>query len=564
MLFGFLSRIYKRDTSIALLTGTLMWVLIMLITRSTFFGDTRFYEIDIASNLDGRTPFTGLLDFGHMVWRPLGALLAFQGDASYESTLARVHVALLGLNLFASLVCVWSLCALLRLTKKVTAGPSMLVMAAFVTTNGFVNLSRSGSSWLPGLACVMLACCFTLIAERRHRAGEPAAPYWISAVFTTALAVLLWVPYALTVPPIVCAALLDRPDTPSWKTVLRAAVRVLPGAVLLVLISYVWAVYDLHITSATELLAWIRHATHGEARGASIIRFFFGLPRSFFTLGDTGIVWKQFLFHDPFARVTVLDVAAAGTWVLALFYGTLTVAGWFFLRDRSLRGMAFWAAAGVVPTIALAVLFEAGSVERYLALYPMVFVVIGILLASARTPGPLRALLVLLIVVQVSNNLYASFRPRIDRESAALLQRIAPLENRSGGATVYVVNLNDKLSALYDGPEFETRDDLPQVALIVPVMYGNVPKWRTFFAKSALDRWAAGGEVWISKRAWAAQPLRQWLWVENDDRRIHWADVHNFVIRLDTDAEAGGDDGFLRVANTPVNRARIVAAASQR
>jgi hypothetical protein len=225
--------------------------------------------------------------------------------------------------------------------------------------------------------------------------------------------------------------------------------------------------------------------------------------------------------------------------------------------------MAFWAAAGVVPTIALAVLFEAGSVERYLALYPMVFVVIGILPASARTPGPLRALLVLLIVVQVSNNLYASFRPRIDRESAALLQRIAPLENRSGGATVYVVNLNDKLSALYDGPEFATRDDLPQVALIVPVMYGNVPKWRTFFAKSALDRWAAGGEVWISKRAWAAQPLRQWLWVENDDRRIHWADVHDFVIQLDTDGEAGGDDGFLRLANTPVNRARIVAAAAQ-
>jgi hypothetical protein len=546
-----------------MLAVTSMCVLTILITRSTFFGDTRFYESDIASYLDGRTPFAGLLDFGHPIWRPLGALLAFHGDAAYESTLARVHVALLGLNLLASLACVWTLCALLRLTKKVTAGPSILVVAAFVTTNGFVNLSRSGSPWLPGLTCVMLACCFTLVAERRHRASEPAAFYWIAAVLTTALAVVFWVPYVLSALAIICAGLLDRPDTPSWKTVWRAAIRVLPGAVLLVTVAYACAICARHITSVPELLAWIRHAAHGEARGASIVRFFFGFPRSFFILGDAGIVWKQFLFHDPFARMTVLDVAAAGTWILALFYGTSAVAGWFFLRDRNFRGTAFWAAAGVVPTIALAVLFEAGSVERYLALYPMVFVVIGILLASARTPRPLRVLLVLLIVVQVSNNLYASFRPRIDRESAALLQRITPFENRPGGATVYVVNLNDKLSALYDGPEYATRNDLPQVALLVPVMYSEVPKWRAFFAKSAEDRWAAGGDVWVSKRAWATRPLRQWFWAENDDPRIHWADVHNFVIRLDADAEAGGADGFVRVANTPANRARILADASQ-
>ena len=545
-----------------MLAVTLTCVLTLVITRSTFFGDTRFYEIDIASYLVGRTPFADLLDFGHLIWRPLGALLAFHRDAEYEITLVRVHVALLSLNLFASLACTWTLWALLRLTKKVTAGLSILVVAAFVSTNGFVNLSRSGSPWLPGLACVMLACCFTLVAERRHRAGERVTSYWIAASLTTTLAVLLWVPYVLTVLPIISAGLLDRPDTPSWKTVRRAAIRVLPGAVLLVAIAYVWAICARHISSGPELLAWIRHAEHGEARGTSIMRFFFGFPRSFFIMGDAGIVWKQFLFHDPFARGTLLDVAAAGTWILALFYGTLAVGGWFFLRDRDFRGTAFWAAVGVVPTIALAVLFEAGSVERYLALYPMVFVVIGLLLSSARTQRPLRLLLVVLLVVQMSNNLYANFRPRIDRESAALLQRIAPLENRPGGATVYVVNLNDKLSALYDGPEYATRSDLPQVTLLVPVLYPDIPKWRAIFAKSAEDRWAAGGEVWISRRAWAAQPLPQWHWVENDDPRIHWADIHNFAIHLDTDAEAGGDDGFLRVANTLANRNRILIAAS--
>lgn len=550
-------KIYKEFMSAGMLAVTLMCLLVMLITRSTFFGDTRFYESDIASYLVGRTPFAALLDFGHLIWRPLGALLAFHGDAAFETTIRRVHVVLLSLNLLASFACAWALWVLLRLTKMVTAGFSILVVAAFVATNGFVNLSRSGSSWLSGLACVILGCCFTLVAERRHRASEPSRVYWIAAVLTTTLAVLFWVPYLLTVLPIVCAGLLDRPDTPRWKTIWRAAIRVLPGTALLVGIAYVWAIYARHITSVPELFAWIRHAAHGEARGGSIVRFFFGFPRSFFMLGDDGIVWKQFLFHDPFARLTVLDVAAAGMWILALFYGTLAVAGWLFLRDREFRGTAIWVAAGVVPTIALAVLFEAGSVERYLALYPMFFLVFGILLASTRVRRPLRILLVLLIAVLVVNNIYASFRPRLDRESAALLRRVAPFENLPGGATVYVVNLNDKLSALYDSPEYATRNDLPQVALIVPVMYAAVPQWKAFFAQSAEDRWARGGEVWVSKRAWAARPLRQWLWAENDDPRIHWADVHSFVMGLETDADSGGDDGFLRLANTPSNRAYI-------
>jgi len=555
--------IYKREAKFGMLAVALMWVLVMLTTRSTFFGDTRFFEADIASYLDGRTPFAKLIDFGHLIWRPLGVLLAFHGDASYEATLTRVHVAFLSLNLIASLACVLMLWELLRLTKMVAASVAILVAAAFATTNAFVCLSRSGSPWLPGLACVLLGCCCTLVAEQRHRTGQAAGTYWIGAVLATALAVVFWVPYLLTALPIVCAGLLDRPDIPHGKVVWRAAVRVLPGAAILLILAFGWAVYTLHISNVHELRAWISAAAHGGERGNPYVRAFFGFPRSFFILGDNGIVWKQFLFHDPFARVTALDVAEAGTLILMLFYGTLIWAGWFFVRDGRILGAVIWVTAGVVPTIALAMLFEAGSVERYLALYPMVFVVMGCLVTCARTPKLLRILLVLLIMVQVGNNLYANFAPRIERISEAELARIAPLENRPGGATVFGLNQNDKLSEVYERPGYATRSDLPQVMLLVPAMYSRSAQWRFFFSKSARERWAGGGEVWVSKRAWASQPLRQWLWVENDDPRIRWADIHSFAMRLDTDAEAGGDDGFFRIANTTANRDRIVAAATQ-
>ena len=538
--------------------------LVLLLTRSNFMGDTFIYDSDIATYLTGKAPFSSLYDFGHLIWRPIGALLVVGRSPSMQVDFSRANAALVHVNLIGSLLCAFLLWALLRMTKLIKDGVALFMVAAFLTTNGFITLSRSGTSWLSGLACVLAGCCLTLMAERRHQAGEPARWIWIAALLAASLAILLWVPYVLAALPVVCSGLLVRPEKPQWKTVWRAVVRIVPGLVFLVAIAYLLAIHARHIASMPELRSWVVSAEHGELMTRRTIRFFFGLPRSFFILGNNGIVWKQYLFHDPYARRTLFDVLWAGSWILALFYGAAAMAGLFLVRARQFRGVLIWAILGVVPTVILAIAFESGSVERYFALYPMVFLVVGVLLASAKTPRPLRALLIGILAVQIGNNLFAAFRPKMDREFAASLHRVGPLVNRPGDVTLYVMGRkSDDLMDLYSIPEFAMSQNRLDFQPVAPSRPNVKPEWSTTFANSVLNRWARGGEAWASKRFWAARPRRGWLWVENDEPGVHWAVYSEVFSHLKTDAETDGKDGFLRIANTPDNQAQLRALAAR-
>src|SRR5690349_18508795 len=68
---------WKRRTEwIAGLGLAIVFVAVLMLTATTFVGDTHFYVGDIVRARTGRQPFTSLLDFGHLIWRPLGYLLS--------------------------------------------------------------------------------------------------------------------------------------------------------------------------------------------------------------------------------------------------------------------------------------------------------------------------------------------------------------------------------------------------------------------------------------------------------------------------------------------------------
>jgi len=58
-----------------------------------------------------------------------------------------------------------------------------------------------------------------------------------------------------------------------------------------------------------------------------------------------------------------------------------------------------------------------------------------------------------------------------------------------------------------------------------------------------LTAWDAGGEVWISRRVEVRAPRPEWGWVEGDDRRIAWLQLHGFFHALEL-----GRKGILRRA----------------
>jgi hypothetical protein len=105
---------------------------------------------------------------------------------------------------------------------------------------------------------------------------------------------------------------------------------------------------------------------------------------------------------------------------------------------------------------------------------------------------------------------------------------------------------------LYEQPwNFED----PPANAIVWIAHKDLAAWRSTFAIDSLGAWQRGGQVWLSKRILADRPKPDWGWTEGDDPRVSWPEIPAFARSLATDREAGaGDDGFVRVAETPANR----------
>jgi len=76
------------------------------------------------------------------------------------------------------------------------------------------------------------------------------------------------------------------------------------------------------------------------------------------------------------------------------------------------------------------------------------------------------------------------------------------------------------------------------------------------FANLALTTWERGGDVWISKQLLEETPEENLGWVDAE-KSIKWSDVYQFFSSLDTKDAVGADDGFVMLAQTEGNSARI-------
>jgi hypothetical protein len=88
----------------------------------------------------------------------------------------------------------------------------------------------------------------------------------------------------------------------------------------------------------------------------------------------------------------------------------------------------------------------------------------------------------------------------------------------------------------------------------------EVARWRQEFSTRVQSTWAKGGDVWISRRIWSDKPRPEWNWVEGDDKRVSWTDLHNFASHLELGQSVGGDDGFVLLTPSDQNK-KVLAEA---
>lgn len=537
----------------------LFYVALLIWTRPAYIGDSYWYALDIARAGGGWVHSATAWNFAHLVLRPLGIVLysvfggaaasLFEGDRIAAAALPLVIVSAASAFLCALLV--WRM----ALRAGATALASATAAAGFLAASVVMNYSRSGASYLPGLACSMGALYLAGFSTRR---GLKTA---LVAGALMGVAALFWLPYIVSIPSVLLARPILEARRERAREYVVFGLALSAAAVATLAAVYGAAAVATHVGDWHSLAAWVR-GSDSQYRDRKALRMVTGFARATYEIGNDAVWLKWFLFKDPYASVTLADIARVSLLRLGLFYGALAGLAALLWRPDGGRRLLVLGVVAAAPHIAMALLFESGSPERYLGALPVIFVGFAYAMSAPALGGWGRAAAAALCLLHAPFNLAALGSPAVTRTVEADSGRIAALAPLGTASRIYVVNGFDGAFVLRQGYPFERINWKPMPEIVAIVSPGSrVALWREDFACVALSTWKRGGEVWVTKRVLASRPERAWLWVEGDDRRVRWSDLHGFFTGLGQAGEEGGADGFFRIANTPAERDRLLAAA---
>jgi hypothetical protein len=533
----------------------------MSFTESHFMADTGGYVVSVlayngeieclAENptvRDYRSQ-NAFWDFGHLFWRPLGLVLykIFAPATRFlvgPDEKLNVLVAFILLNVIAGLltwICMFSLID--RLTGR--AWVAMLATTALIFSHGFLNFSKTGASYITGLAFLTLG--LYLLLRNRGSLGHRTA---ILAGAAFAAAVTMWFLYVLVVPAAIIAPLIlfglskDR----NRLILLTAGSFLLTTAV-----SYSAVMTVAGIRNIEDMRAWVKASSHGVTTGGAT-RMVFGLPRSFVNMGDDGIVFKRFLLRDSFNPVFVSDLIRLTLWKLVIFY--LALLSIVLLLYISAKRVLILLMLFAIPVGIFATVFDGGAVERYLPFYPLLFLSLGSALAIGRVPHLLKAVVLLFFGIASVTDVAAVAKPVPHRQQEQAASRLELLlRYLQPNSWIITTHLQDELvgfQANYPFHSLNRNTKYHIYPLVVPNSAQSL-QWRQLFASRTLKTWSEGGDVWASMRLFSSRPRAEWSWAEGDDPAVSWKDLKTFCDQLQIGVNVGGADGFVPVLKTAQN-----------
>jgi hypothetical protein len=69
--------------------------------------------------------------------------------------------------------------------------------------------------------------------------------------------------------------------------------------------------------------------------------------------------------------------------------------------------------------------------------------------------------------------------------------------------------------------------------------------WRSEVDRLVASEREAGGSVFVSSRLLSRKPEPEWDWIEGDDPRVTWLDLHGYFARLDFERPGRPGEEFL-------------------
>ncbi|HEY1266903.1 MAG TPA: hypothetical protein VGH16_06575 [Candidatus Binatia bacterium] len=498
-------------------------------------------------------------EFGHLLWFFIG-WLASMALAPFTGLEPRLNIifALVAVNWAAGLLSVVLLYSLARNIAE-REWPAICATIGFIFSQAFLDLAHSGCAYIPGLSLLLLGLWLLFRAEEQPRHATRYAILTGAAFATT---VALWFPYVTAVPGALLATLLLFGfNRPRLSFIIRTAVAC--GCIALII--YGTAALLQGIYTLGGFMDWVHSSSHGITDKGNLPRLLFGIPRSFTFTGRDGSMFKRFLYHDPYNPVSLFDLFQGTLAKLLLFYFLAVATAVVLVRsDRGRRLLAFLVLS-TAPLLALALLWEAGAIERYLPLYPALFISLSYAL-SRRTRFFLYEILV---GVWIAMNIIVNTSALANSTLAARQQRVAgrvePLQPLlKPHSVIATLSQLDELWAFpWDFPfhPINQKQSLPTYHVQEPGTT-QIPVWRQNFAAKARAVWSAGGDVWVSKRLLAPKPKAEWNWVEGDDSRITWRDIYDYFSEFEYGQALGGEDGFVLLRQSANNETLLARSDS--
>jgi Dolichyl-phosphate-mannose-protein mannosyltransferase len=544
-------------------------LLVLFLTQPAYLGDTARYINEILNHRAHVFNAAGdpFWDFGHAVWRPLvnelfdglGRPIEAMTGGDTRETLARLMIAINIVSALAAVLLCW-----LFLKGHTDTVAATIGTAAFLCTNSILDYSHSGNPYLPALTCLLLALWLMQVAHRRS-----GAVFAILAGIGLGASILLWFPFVLVAPAALLYALYGSPKPPV-RTRMRMAAAAAVSAGVLVAVTYGVVIHERRIHTFAELRSWIDSSRNEWAQTDKVKRAVSGIPRSFLDMGDDTLLLKRYVFRDPYAPVSFSRILLAqGTLKLVLFYlcaAAIVLALW---KEPGGRRILMLLAAAALPVLIFAVtLFEPGSTERYMPVYPFFFLAAAYALATfGRGYRALQWFIAaFLIVVLCAGNIYAKNTWRGAAVYRAYTERKQMLETQARpGAMVALINFFDPL---YQIPPLRLLDHQAQpqnyaVYDVIETANARVFRWRQQFAERSQKQWSQGNQVWLSARLVADRPLPEWTWVEGDTGRVKWSELRDFFRSFDVQSRTGGKDGFILLADDAHNAEYVRQVAGE-
>ena len=519
-------------------------------TGASFMGDTADYVESILTRVE-------FWEFGHLAWRPLGWIVFKVLQPVVPSMAAgnpqtEAVFALIAINWATGLAAVFLMRSWVFMISK-REWVATVAALALIFSHAFLNFSQTGSSYIPGLMFLLLS--LHLLASASERRGIPARRAFLAgAAFAGSAA--MWFPYVVVIPAALLSPLfLFGFDKRNWSLTVKAAL----GFTLAITIAYAAVLAHLGIYSPGGFRDWAAAASHGITTGGPS-RVVLGLGRSFINMGNDGVVFKRYTLHDPFNPVSFTDLFRLSLWKLGFFYAFLCAVLLNLLRSPRGRRVLMLLVLGALPLFIFAVKFDGGAVERYLPLYPLIFLAFSCSLLTDRSRPSLKYTALAFVIAASIANVGALANPVLNAQQAAAARRVAdilPLLERD--TRLAVVSQQDELLNFRRAFPFNpiNRDLELRVYAVVSVNTAQAATWREDFAALVLSDWERGSAVWVSKRALSPRPLAAWNWVEGDDPRVGWNDINVFFSGFEFQDPASNEDGFVLLVESPGNKRQL-------